>query len=289
MRKALNAMVIVLSWLHLGQPSHVPADFSAAARLTGEQQAVVKRLAKLSAEWTHAPPVAASDMGRTAGKVETLEDMMVLLHQEASVLFPLEGSGSLRPSTTTYASASSARRVRKAPPVRTTSKKAPMFQEVQAAKEIEANRLTFGGRPSFEPLEFLDETTAELYRSPFDQSMAPGECLETPPRVQVRGSRSEILKLLQALDRSGRLELFKPEEVRMPFRSGLFALIKNQDVDRMILDSRPHNMLEKPLVAWTRTMAAVPPLLDLVVGPEQRFLLLLPSLPAKVSKECIAL
>lgn len=251
-RKALNAMVMVLSWLHLGQPSHVPSDFCAACRLTGEQRAVVNRLERLSAEWIDAPPVAASDMGRTAGKVETLEDMMAVLHREAATLLPSEGSGLWKPSALQKQGGGSTEE-RKRPTSRTTStKKSPMFQEVQVAKEIEANRLTFGGRPAFEPLDYLDEPTAELYRSPFDNSMAPEECLETPPRVQVRGTRSEILKLLQALDSTGRLELFKPEEVRMSFRSGLFSLIKNQEVDRMIMDSRPHyNLLEKPLTSWT--------------------------------------
>ena len=271
-RKALNAMVMVLSWLHLGQPSHVPSDFCAACRLTGEQRAVVNRLERLSAEWIDAPPVAASDMGRTAGKVETLEDMMAVLHREAATLLPSEGSGLWKPSALQKQGGGSTAE-RKRPTSRTTStKKSPMFQEVQVAKEIEANRLTFGGRPAFEPLDYLDEPTAELYRSPFDNSMAPEECLETPPRVQVRGTRPEILKLLQALDSTGRLELFKPEEVRMSFRSGLFSLIKNQEVDRMIMDSRPHNSLEKPLTSWTRTMAAVPPLLDLVISPEERVL-----------------
>eukprot|EP00434_Breviolum_minutum_P008447 symbB.v1.2.007452.t1/scaffold445.1/size204899/15 len=223
-------------------------------------------------DWIDAPPVAASDMGRTAGKVETLEDMMAVLHREAATLLPSEGSGLWKPLALQKQGGRSTEE-RKRPAGRTTStKKSPMFQEVQVAKEIEANRLTFGGRPAFEPLDYLDEPTAELYRSPFDNSMAPEECLETPPRVQVRGTRPEILKLLQSLDSTGRLELFKPEEVRMSFRSGLFSLIKNQEVDRMIMDSRPHNLLEKPLTSWTRTMAAVPPLLDLVINPEEKVL-----------------
>ena len=269
-RRALNAMVIVLSWLHLGQPTHVPSDFCAASHLTGEQKAVVNRLSKLSADWIGAQPVAAADMGRTAGKVETLEDMMKALTKEAEMLLQQEGSGlgaSGKIKTTSNIPAASASdglaQAR-------SKKKPPVFQEVQVAKEIEASRLNFGGRPAFRPLEFFDKPTADLYAAPLDNSIRPEDCLERPPRVQVRGSRQEILKLLHALDRSGRLALFKPEEIRMPFRSGLFALIKNQEVDRMIMDSRPHNLLERPLTSWTRTMAAVPPILDLMMSPGEK-------------------
>ena len=269
-RKALNAMVIVLSWLHLGQPTHVPSDFCAASRLSGEQRAVVNRLFKLSADWIDAQPVTAADMGRTAGKVETLEDMMKLLTIQAEMLLQQEGSG-LSASGKFKAPRSPAEKPdrQRAGPSKPT-KKPPIFQEVQVAKEIEAARLTFGGQPAFQPFEFLDSHTAQLYEAPLDNSLSPEDCLETPPRVQVRGVRKEVLKLLHALDQTGRLALFRPDEVRMHFRSGLFSLIKNQDVDRLIMDSRPHNLLEQPLSAWTRTMAAVPPLLDLMIGPEEK-------------------
>ena len=269
-RRALNAMVIVLSWLHLGQPTHVPSDFCAASRLNGEQRAVVNRLFRLSADWIDAPPVAAADMGRTAGKVETLEDMMKSLTKQAEMLLQQEGSGLGASGKLKAARSPSERPVEEEMKPSRSLKRSPVFQEVQVAKEIEAARLSFGGRPTFQPLEYFDTHTAKLYEAPFDHSLLPGDCLETPPRVQVRGARREVLKLLHALDRTGRLALFKPEEIRMPFRSGLFALIKNQEVDRMIMDSRPHNLLEQPLIAWTRTMAAVPPILDLVIGPEEK-------------------
>ena len=269
-RRALNAMVIVLSWLHLGQPTHVPADFCAASRLSGEQKAVVNRLHKLSADWIDAQPVAAADMGRTASKVETLEDMMKLLTAQAELLLQQEGSGLCASGKFKTSQCPAKKPDRKEPSSAKAMRKPSVFQEVQVAKEIEAARLTFGGCPAFQPSEFLDAPTAELYMAPFDNSMLPEDCLETPPRVQVRGSRREVLKLLHALDRTDRLALFKPEEVRMPFRSGLFSLIKNQEVDRLIMDSRPHNLLERPLTAWTRTMAAVPPLLDLMIGPEEK-------------------
>ena len=55
----------------------------------------------------------------------------------------------------------------------------------------------------------------------------------------------------------------------MQHRAGLFCLMKNLKVDRLIMDSRPANSLEDHLTAWTQTMGCPPPLLDLVLGPAE--------------------
>ena len=42
--QCLNSMVVVLNWLHLGQPCKVPSNYNAASTLTGEQKGIVARL-----------------------------------------------------------------------------------------------------------------------------------------------------------------------------------------------------------------------------------------------------
>ncbi|CAE7517036.1 nmd3 [Symbiodinium sp. CCMP2592] len=102
------------------------------------------------------------------------------------------------------------------------------------------------GFPDFDPRPFLDPITLEIFEHPMRQSLQPGEFEGSIPRVRVHCSREERLRLFKLLDQSRRIRLFPAEEVRAEFGSGVFAVLKSLELDRMILDSRPHNLLEVP-------------------------------------------
>lgn len=258
--RSLNLMVLVMNWLQLGQPCKAPSDYCASAPLSGEQWGIVKRLKRLARQWNEAEPVTADDMGRTAGKVETLEEQVAKLTAWAHKL-------NARNSTW---STSCARRPSKA---KTQVEKAEtMLSEVQLAKEVEADRLGFGGLPAFDPSQFFETATRAIYTSPLQHAAEPQDMFEDPPRVQVRGKRAEILKLLKKLDDTKRLKFFRPEQVRWHHRSGLFSLMKNVSTDRLIMDSRLANMLEPALNSYTQTMASFVPLLDVFLGPGNRLI-----------------
>lgn len=123
--------------------------------------------------------------------------------------------------------------------------------------------------PSFNPTALLDEETKKIYTAPMTNSMAP-ESYDGPAcKGHVRGSRSEVMKLLKKLDQSGRLSIFYPHQVRMQHRAGLFSLLKNQEQDRLILESRGANALEEGLSRWTRTMASPIPLQDIILHSDE--------------------
>lgn len=245
-KQALNAMILVLNWLSLNQPVRAPADYVIDAPLNSEQKKVIVRLTRLMQDWIDCPAISAADMGRSAGKVETVEMMLQQLTVEAMKVSREQGSGKTV-----------------APSGASTS----MLSEVQVAKEIEAHRLKFGGRPQFNPMPFLDPETAEMYDKPLTNSTPPWDSIETPPKVQVRGSRSEILALLKALDETDRLGLFPEQMVRMEHRAGLFSLMKNLTTDRLILDSRPANILEGGYTSWTQSMGSILPIFQLHLQP----------------------
>lgn len=247
LRRFLNAAVLVMNWLHLGSPSRCPADFQLREPLTGEQRGVIARLRRLATAWRQCGPVTAADMGRSAGKVEKLEVMLTTVTSAAALLVD-QGSGKNKAAD--Y----------KVP------KSDNMYQET-VAKDIEADRLKFTGRPTFAPEDWLTEPAKTWYQQPLQCSLPPEESLETPPAVQVKGDRSEVMKLLRALDSSGRLAIFPASSVRMTHRAGMFALMKDLHVDRLILDSRPANQLEESLSSYTQTMASPVPLLDVVLRP----------------------
>lgn len=227
-QQALNMMIVVLNWLHLGQPRRLPRDTSMHHPMTPEQLGIVKRLRRLAMEWAHIGPVSASEMGRSAAKVETMETMLSDL------------------------TAAAVDRGAKSRPV--TSEESSLLADVQVAKDIECHRLTFRGTPSFNPSSLLEPMTRELYEDPVKFAIAPEDSMTSPPHVQVRGGRAEALSLLKKLDSSGRLRLCDPTMVRPGREAGLFSLMKNITTDRLILDSRPANELEPGLTEWTATM-----------------------------------
>ena len=95
-----------------------------------------------------------------------------------------------------------------------------------------------------------------MYQHPlrFARELPPEEQV---PRTQVRCSRSEALKLLHVLDASGRLALRPVSATRPRLYNGLFAIAKDLERDRMILDARGPNQVESTEQPWLRSMASV--------------------------------
>ena len=251
-RRAINLVVIVLNWLHLELPRHVPQGFNPRQQLTGEQKLIVSRLRKLMREWYESGPVTASDMGRSASKVEHLETSLSTLTTAALALVASGGSGNK--ATVVDNSAKGTR-------------SPTLLRDISVAKDIQSDRLQFRGVPTFDPSSLLDDDTEKMYTKPFDCALDPMAAAVDPPHVQVRGNRSEILDLFKKLDATGRLALFEPHEVRMQHRAGWFCLAKDLTRDRLILDSRPANQLEAGITTWTSSMASITPLLDVFIPP----------------------
>lgn len=240
LQKGLTSMVICMNWLHLGKPYKIPEHFNPAARLTGEQRSTVHRLIRLMTPWSSSLPVSAADMGRTAAKVENIEATIELLKSSTATAVARLGS--------------SKEAVGKIPD--TTS--ASLLGEVQLAKKIESARISFAGKPTFDPSPLLDEASRKIFCNPLEHAVSPEDATEDPPRVNARGDRHQILGLLRRLDKSGRLFLCPPGEVRMRHRAGLFSLLKNLESDRLILDCRPANALEPQICNWVQTMERSP-------------------------------
>ena len=111
-------------------------------------------------------------------------------------------------------------------------------------KEVDPSRLSFVGQPVFDPSPFLDERSRKVFRSPMDCSKDPACYQGAIPFVQVHCPRSQKIKLFELLDSSRRQSLHTEDEIRSRFCSGMFAVVKSLDRDRLILDSRPPNLLE---------------------------------------------
>ena len=193
----------------------------------------MERLGSFFDAWFSLGTLTASAMGRTAGKIEDLERVLQML-------------GNFRGNTSDCGELG---RLRGA--------------KVGAFKEVESKRLKFRGFPVFDPCPFLDENSRAIYLHPLQHSTPPESFEGRVPRVRVHCSREERLLLYQLLDRSNRIKLFSKDQVRVGFGSGVFAVLKSLEADRLILDSRPHNLLEAPPGRFIRTLGSADPILQL--------------------------
>ena len=141
------------------------------------------------------------------------------------------------------------------------------------AKPLESHRLVLTGRPVFDPTPHLDPEARSHYLNPAAWMKDP-ESLEEPlPRPKFKATRVERLRVLEMLDKTDRLRFVPAELVDPRFTSGLFAIIKDQDRDRMIMDSRCPNALESSTGRWIRTMATAASLLNLSLDPTEELVM----------------
>ena len=145
-------------------------------------------------------------------------------------------------------------------------------KNVLAAQQIVASRIKMEGKPVFNPLPFLDDESAKLYQEPFHQGYLDVRDELDPPRVQIHATISERVSLLKLLNKTGRLVFRRRCEIVEGFGNGLFCVAKNLEVDRLILDGRPANLLQCPPNKFILTMGSANSLLGIHLGPEERLL-----------------
>ena len=247
LKKMVVMMIIVLNFLHLGRAKTIAQTLKSKQRLTRQQWQSVKRLEAYVEAWTEVSPIGPEQMGRTAGKVESLEEVLRGLESRALDLirkndsyFPdkkqedLAGDPGLRSSV----------------PVGI-----PLQGSMSTFKTIESSRLKFVGTPSFDPTPYLDPVSKQIYLDPLGTRDEIQENTPKPPTMRIHCSKKEKLKLLELLDSSDRLSLHLPEEVVPVYGNGLFCVAKDLQRDRLILDARGANVLERPPNRWIKALA----------------------------------
>ena len=168
-------------------------------------------------------------MGRSADKVESMETQIAQLMIAAQKL--RRGSYTKAPQHSGFGAG---------------AVKAP---SLTTAKDVEASRLKFSGKPAFDPTGLLPDSTAAWYARPIDLALPLEDFYGELPHVQVKGSRAEVLKLLHSLDDSGRLAILPEQHVRDGVRSGMFALMK----------SPPNPWLPSSQLPWRTHRRLYPP------------------------------
>lgn len=256
--------IIVLDWLFLGKPAAAPSGLRIGRKLSGRQWSVVMRMEALAEDMNSIFRVTAQDMGRSAAKSEMRDDELAALHRACASLAANSGNyfGAGLKTRAGNGSNFEAGDAKWGTVVGSVASTANF-----TAKSIVADRIKFGAEPQFDPLPFLDAKTAAMYE--FPENFFKDDP-EVPPRVSVRATRAEKLKLFSKMAACGRLCALSPSDVDEQYGSGLFAVCKNLEWDRLIMDCRPANGREIGLQRWTSAMASASVLSQVELLPEEK-------------------
>ena len=249
LKRLVSLQVAVMSWLALGGPCSAPASLCLGTRLSSSQWKVVNNLLTLNVDGNTPEFVDAGAMGRAASKFESAEDAVGALARAATALHVEEHSyfgSNLSKPTATFER-----------PFRCGRPSGALQRSsMTTAKPLVAERLQFPGPPRFVPDKYFDERTAARYNFPLQLGRDFLQFEGVPPKVKVFADVANRVEIYKKLADSGRLLPVPAHLRRGPFCSGLFAVTKDLQRDRMVLDGRPANMLEEPLTNWCRTMAS---------------------------------
>ena len=247
LKRLVCLQVCTFDWLCLNMPDGAPAALRLGRPLTSRQWRAVRTLMHLSVDSNTPEFISAEDMGRAAAKVEGHQDQLATLSRALAAVHaedkPYFGNHLTRPGVFEGDS-------KMGPVIGAAEVELP-----QPAKPLISSRLNFSETPNFDPRPFFDDATRRLYDFPLTGGNDPA-LLPDPPRVQVRASHCERILLYKKLAQCNMLKPLTPGSFPDRFRSGLFAVPKDQSRDRMVLDSRPANLVDKGQSLWCAAMAS---------------------------------
>lgn len=260
-KKGVSAIVICLNFIQLNRPVKWPTNLALEKSLRKFQWEAIRRLERLLGAWIRVSPIGPSEMGRTSSKVESLEEVLSSLEGlsrglavDQSHYFGNQRGGKREEGSRLFGL-----------PVVGGELQIDSFSTF---KTVEPERLSFVGRPEFDPGPYLDPWGKKVFEDPLKRRLSPHEVREAPPKLKVHCSSKQRAALFKLLDDSGRLGVHLPNEVTPDFGSGLFSVVKDQHRDRLIMDSRGANLLETPAQRWIQTLACREALCKLLMEPE---------------------
>lgn len=260
-KKFLNSAICVLNFLHLGRPAVCPPGLNVGQQLSSMQWGVVRRLELLVDDWVNVANIGPEEMGRTAPKIESIEESISRLSRLAH---ELRSSADHAYVSTAISSAGVPTKMDVGEVVGSTG-----TSSFSTFKAVDPSRLSFMGSPSFDPTPFLDSESVAIFERPLQCASDPDSYVGPIPFVQVHCSKDEKIALFSLLDQSGRLALHRKENVRQRFAGGVFSVVKDGLRDRLILDARPANLLETPVTKWVPSLGSAERLTRLLVPPNR--------------------
>ena len=212
----VNAVVLVLNYLHLGQTCLAPETLRIGNRLSAMQWKAVRLLKKFLHAWVVAESVDPVSMGRSAAKVESIEEALADLECRAKSLQP-DGVNAYLPSASLKDECglgSEGAGVVVGP---------TNHAAFSTFSEVDPSRLAFVGEPVFDPIARFWTSAVEEF-SDFQWIAAE---TQTPFKVPSLLCRSIAPEARRPNCSSCWIAVDGWAEIRKRFCSGMFAVAKS--------------------------------------------------------------
>ena len=270
----LQRIVCFFNWIVLGYPSQPSDRAQAGEPLTDVQYEVLKTLEGHIDHFCNNPPFAQEDLGRFGEKFGALRrsaeelpdhpevDLVDLLHEihrgfSTYTKFEKPHFAARDEFQTSHESCRHEPETIRMPNV--------------TNKPVIASRIKWKHPPTFDPMPYLlDPIVASVFSDP-DVLRSPQKLWPNRPKARVHCSRPELLQLMKIWDAHGSLALFPCNEVFEEETVGLFAVPKDANFDRLIVNPTVLNSRMFPYSRYTKSLAPGALISLLSIEPHQSF------------------
>ncbi len=278
-REHLRIFVASCNWLVLGKPKDLSATWPPC---TAAQSRMLVFLEDGISLFYRLSPGPSSGLDRALGKFSSIGDSLQQLTAATQALrqdLDSYSRGS-RPSRSSDADTSGAKLPDNsvsphlgASGVEGSGVKLGGSSHNTTAMQLDPDRIPFKHNPSFDAEQFINDPLLKAgFMNPRHLQL-PAEAWPKVRRAHVMCPRDKLLRLFKKWDSVGCLALLETKASDSHYRCGLFAVYKNAEKDRQILNPIPENGRTMSMNSSTLTLAHGSLLCDLHLGPDQDLLI----------------
>ena len=264
----LQLVVATLNWETLGHPISPPPQACTGFVLTEEQWAMINRLERLVDHFVQAGPISSQSLGRSCEKFSNLPrtcqelpgnqevDLDELVFDLASKLDPYSSKPT---SVDQHNMASSCDLNPPSPSPCSPPDAGRSLGETRVpksvAKPVISSRIKWEHSPNFDPTPYLvDPIVKDAFVDPARVRL-PSHMWPEQPRGRVHCSKQELLGLACKWDTKGACRIFRLDEINWDEAVGLFAVPKDDQYDRLILNPQTVNSRMQSFSHYTKQLA----------------------------------
>ena len=261
----LQLVVATLNWETLGHPISPPPQACTGFDLTEEQWAMINRLERLVDHFVQAGPISSQSLGRSCEKFSNLlracqelpgnqeVDLDELVFDLASKLDPY----SSKPTSVDQHNMASSCDLSPFPcsPPDAGRSLGETRMPKSVAKPVISSRIKWEHSPNFDPTPYLvDPIVKDAFVDPARVRL-PSHMWPEQPRGRVHCSKQELLGLACKWDTKGACRIFRLDEINWDEAVGLFAVPKDDQYDRLILNPHTVNSRMQSFSHYTKQLA----------------------------------
>ena len=257
----VQSIVVILNWECLGHITEPPDKARSGVSFSDAQWDMIERLERLVDYFLQPGDLTSGSLGRSAEKFSSLlqasqelpgyreVDLYEFVSHVASELDPYGTSASSDIPGDPHDSNNDGKN-----PLETCSQETKC-KPSSVARPVIADRIKWEHSPAFDPVPFFeDQIVRDAFIDPA-RVKTPESSWVPKRRAKVHCSRQELLSLASKWDQKGACRIFRVDEVQWDECVGLFAVPKDEQFDRLILNPQVANSRMKSFSHYTKELA----------------------------------